>query len=52
MAIPYPYNRLGINAGGTVTPIEPIEGSQGVFWYANGTNNLISSAMQMVNKTV
>lgn len=52
MAIPYPYNRLGINAGGTVTPIEPIEGSQGVFWYANGTNNLISSAMQMVNKTL
>lgn len=52
MAIPYPYNRLGINAGGTVTPLEPIEGSQGVFWYANNTNNLISSAMQMVNKTM
>lgn len=52
MAIPYPYNRLGINAGGTVTPLEPIEGSQGVFWYASNTNNLISSAMQMVNKTM
>lgn len=53
MAIPYPYNRLGINAGGTVTPIEPIEGSRGVYWYAtNNTQTVISSAMQLVNRTM
>lgn len=52
MAIPYPYNRLGITVGGgSTTPLEPIEGSQGVFWYAN-SNKLISSAMQLVNKTI
>lgn len=49
MAIPYPYNRLGINAGGTVTPIEPIEGSRGVFIY-NSDGSVVSSAMQIVNK--
>ena len=49
MAIPYPYNRLGINAGGTVTPIEPIEGSRGVFIY-NSHGSVVSSAMQVVNK--
>ena len=51
MAIPYPYNRLGINAGGTVTPIEPIEGSQGVFMY-DSHGSIVSSAMQMLNKTL
>lgn len=51
MAIPYPYNRLGINAGGTITPIEPIEGSQGVFIY-NSYGSVVSSAMQVVNKNL
>ena len=49
MAIPYPFNRLGINSGGTVTPLDPIEGSQGVFIY-NSYGSIVSSAMQMVNK--
>ena len=51
MAIPYPYNRLGINAGGTITPIEPIEGSQGVFIY-NSYGSVVSSAIQVVNKNL
>ena len=51
MAIPYPYNRLGINTGGEIIKYEPILGSQGVFVYDSrnaSVTNYISSSMNFI----
>lgn len=55
MAIPYPYNRLGINTGGEIIKYEPILGSQGVFVYDSrnaSVTNYVSSAMNFIGLNI
>lgn len=55
MAIPYPYNRLGINTGGEIIKYEPVLGSLGVFVYDSrnaSVTNYISSAMNFIGLNI
>lgn len=55
MAIPYPYNRLGINTGGEIIKYEPILGSLGVFVYDSrnaSVTNYISSSMNFIGLNI